>query len=156
MGDTNSRQHYEHGQDIRDRTFAFACRVVKCCDQVYKAGGVGRLLVPQLVNCSTSTATMLEEARAAESDADFVSKCCVGLKECRESWTRLRIFVECGIGPSADTRALVIEASELIAIVTSIIQNKRSSMKKASAIQRGSSRIAQRLMQASSPQPGPP
>ncbi|OFW26544.1 MAG: hypothetical protein A3H97_05910 [Acidobacteria bacterium RIFCSPLOWO2_02_FULL_65_29] len=60
---------YENGQDIRDRTFTFACRVVKFCQKLSTEGGVGRMMVPQLVNCSTSTAAMLEEARAAESDA---------------------------------------------------------------------------------------
>jgi hypothetical protein len=42
---------------------------------------------------------MLEEARGAESDADFISKCCISLNECRESWTRLRVCKRCQIGP---------------------------------------------------------
>src|SRR4029078_6934748 len=41
---------YETGQDIRDRSFDFACRVVRFCQTVYEGGGVGRMLVPQLVN----------------------------------------------------------------------------------------------------------
>src|SRR5712672_481143 len=55
--------------------------------KLYENGGVSRLLVAQLIACSSATATMLEEAKAAESDADFISKCCISLKECRESWT---------------------------------------------------------------------
>ena len=140
MANTNETERpagYENGQEIRDRAFAFACRVVTFCQLLYEAGGVGRLLVPQLVNCSTSTATMLEEARAAESDADFVSKCCVSLKECRESWTRLRVCQTCKIGPSPEARSLVQEASELVAIIATIIQNKRRSMKRASPRSRG-------------------
>jgi four helix bundle protein len=43
-------------------------------------------------------ASMLEEARAAESRRDFISKCSIGLKECREAWTRLRIVAACRIG----------------------------------------------------------
>jgi four helix bundle protein len=72
---------------------------------------------------------MLEEARAAESDADFVSKCCISLKECRESWTRLRICVKCRLGAPPDVKELVQESSELIAIVNTIIRNKRLKMK---------------------------
>jgi four helix bundle protein len=102
---------------------------VKFCQKIYEAGGMGRLMVPQLVNCSTSTASMLEEARAAESDADFVSKCCVSLKEGRESWTRLRICNACRIGPPEDARELVQEGNELVAIISTIIRNKRKSMK---------------------------
>src|SRR5436190_12313540 len=130
---------YQSGQDIRDRTFAFACRVVRFCQKLNEASGVGRLMVPQIVNCTTSTAAMLEEARAAESDADFISKCCVSLKECRESWTRLRVCQRCMIGPSQEASELVQEGNELIAIVTTIIKNKRKNVaaKKAERLVRG-------------------
>ena len=84
-------------------------------------------MVPQLLSCSLSFATMLEEARAAERDADFISKCCSSLKECRESWTRLRVCERCTIGETSNARALVREASELIAIEAAIISNKRQS-----------------------------
>ena len=87
---------YENGQDIRDRAFTFACRVVRFCQKLYDSGGVGRMMVPQLINCSTSLPSMLEEARAAESRRDFISKCTIGLKEARESWTRLRVCEACG------------------------------------------------------------
>src|SRR5438105_14928153 len=74
---------YESGRDIRERAFNYACDVVGFCEQLTESGGVGRLMVPQLLDCSLSFATMLEEARAAESDGDFISKCCIGLKESR-------------------------------------------------------------------------
>jgi four helix bundle protein len=86
------------------------------------------MMVPQLLNCTLSFATMLEEAPAAESDADFISKYCIGLKECRESWTRVRVCKKCGRGPSADAQMLVREADELIAIVTTIVKNKRKNV----------------------------
>src|SRR5476649_2787071 len=123
-------QHFsfEGGQDIRDRSFEYACQVVGFCQQLSEGGGVGRLMVPQLLNCSLSFATMLEEARSAESDADFISKCCIGLKEARESWTRLRVCKRCQIGPQTETGVLVREGNELIAIVTTIIKNKRRSV----------------------------
>ena len=82
-------------------------------------------MVAQLLNCSLSFATMLEEARAAESDADFISKCCIGLKEARESWTRMRVCQRCRIGPQSRVGVLAAEGSELIAIVTTIVKNKR-------------------------------
>jgi four helix bundle protein len=116
---------FEDGQDIRDRAFTFACRVVTFCQAVYDRGGVGRMMVPQVVNCATSFATMLEEAKAAESTPDFISKCSISLKESRESWTRLRVYHACRIGPEVEARDLVREASELIAIMTAIVRNTR-------------------------------
>ena len=62
---------FEGGQDIRDRSFEYACQVVDFCQLLSEGGGVGRLMVPQLLNCSLSFATMLEEARSAESDRGF-------------------------------------------------------------------------------------
>jgi four helix bundle protein len=118
---------FEGGQDIRDRSFEYACQVVDFCQLLSEGGGVGRLMVPQLLNCSLSFATMLEEARSAESDADFISKCCIGLKEARESWTRMRVCQRCRIGAEPQASALVKEGNELIAIVT-IIKNKRKSV----------------------------
>jgi len=116
---------YEDGQDIRDRAFDFACRVVRFCQRVYEDGGVGRMLVRQLVDSSTSLDAMLEEARAAESKRDFVSKCSIGLKEAREAHVRLKVMEVCRIGPTVEASALRKEADELIAIVGAIIRNTR-------------------------------
>ena len=120
---------YEGGEDIRARSFEFACRAVKFCEALYASGGVGRMMVFQIVDCSTSVAAMLEEARAAESKRDFISKCSIGLKECRESHVRLRVCAARRFGPQDETRALVAEAHELVAIVTAIIRNTRRNMR---------------------------
>jgi four helix bundle protein len=124
---------FEDGQDVRDRSFEFACRVVAFCEALEYGNRVGRLMVSQLLSCSLSFATMLEEARAAESDADFISKCSIGLKECRESWTRLRVCSKCNIGRGQEARGLVQESNELIAIVTTIIKKKRKNVAAKSA-----------------------
>jgi len=62
---------FRNGQDIRDRTYAFGCRVVRFCDRLTEQGGSAGTLAPQLVRCSTAPAALLEEARAAESRNDF-------------------------------------------------------------------------------------
>jgi four helix bundle protein len=116
---------YENGQDIRDRSFDFACRVVRLGQTLYETGGVGRILTPQILNCSTSLAAMLEEARAAESTRDFISKCSIGLKESRESHLRLRVIEACRIGPATQVRELRQEANELVSIVTAILRNTK-------------------------------
>ena len=138
---------FEGGQDIRDRSFEYACRVVDFCRQLSEGGGVGRLMVPQLLSCSLSFATMLEEARSAESDADFISKCCIGLKEARESWTRMRVCQRCRIGQPSRVSMLVEEGNELIAIVTTIIKNKRRNVAAKRAAKNAESRA-----QAAKPQ----
>jgi four helix bundle protein len=95
------------------------------CQALYDRGGVGRMMVPQLLNCSTSVPSMLEEARAAESRRDFISKCCIGLKESREAHVRLCLCEANGIGPTEEARALRIESNEIVSILGAIVRNTR-------------------------------
>jgi four helix bundle protein len=143
---------FEAGQDIRNRAFDYACRVVDFCQKLSEGPGLGRLMVSQLLSCSLSFATMLEEARSAESDDDFISKCCVALKENRESWTRMRVCQRCRIGAQSEAAALVQEANELIAILGTIIKNKRSSVAAKRAAQQAE-RLAKRSTKAGRPNP---
>ena len=116
---------YEDGQDIRDRTFDFSCCVVAFCKRLYEAGGVARLMTAQLLNCATAVPAMLEEARAAESKRDFISKASIGLKEARESHVRLRMCRRCTVGPGDEADKLVDEANQIVSILTAIIRNTR-------------------------------
>lgn len=121
-----SQETFRTGQDIRDRSFRFACRIVSFCEQLYQVGGVARLMAPQLLSSGTALYAMLEEARAAESRKDFISKCSIGLKEIREAHGRLRIHEACKIGPAAEATELRTEANALVSIVTRIVGNTRT------------------------------
>jgi four helix bundle protein len=82
-------------------------------------------MAPQLLNAGTALYSMLEEARAAESRRDFISKCSIGLKEIREAYGRLRIHEACNVGPADEAAALRSEANELVSIMTRIVGNTR-------------------------------
>jgi four helix bundle protein len=122
---TDSCATYDPGQDIRDRTFEFACLVVEFSKRLYDQGGVARLMTGQLVDCSTSIAAMLEEARGAESRRDFISKCSIGLKEARESHVRLRVCYRCSLGPRDHAKRLIDEARQIAAVIGAIVRNTR-------------------------------
>lgn len=83
-------------------------------------------MAPQLLDCGTALFPMLEEARAAESKRDFISKCSIGLKEIRETHGRLRLHEACSVGPVDEATKLRIEANELVSIVTTIVGNTRA------------------------------
>ena len=121
----NLVDYRSYGQDIRERAFRFACRLVEFCKHLLNEGGVGRLLAPQLVRCGTSVGANLEEARGGESRRDFLSKCRISLKEARESAYRLRILTATNIGPPAEAAALGAEAEETAAILGAIVRNAR-------------------------------
>jgi four helix bundle protein len=125
---------FENGQDIRERSFEFGCRVARFCEQLQQRGGNARVLAPQLLKCGTAIAAMLEEARAAESRADFISKCTIGLKEARESHTRLRACLRSGYGPAESAATLVNEANQIVAILTAIVLNTRRNLQRRARI----------------------
>ena len=114
-----------YGQDIRGRVFEFTCEVVRYCDELFRGGGIGRVLAPQLVRCGTSIGANLEEARGGESRRDFISKCSIALKEARESVFRLRVADRCQLGPKGKAASLASEADELAAILGAIVRNAR-------------------------------
>jgi four helix bundle protein len=120
-----SNDVFEPGHDIRVRTFEFACRVVEFCKELYAQGGVARYMTSQLINCSTSVAASLEEARGAESRRDFISKCSIGLKEARESHVRLRVCHRTGVGPRKFVEPLIEEARQIASIIGAIVRNAR-------------------------------
>ncbi|MBI2215016.1 MAG: four helix bundle protein [Acidobacteria bacterium] len=113
--------------DIHDRTFDFACRIVRLYEALRRKAGPGRAISTQLLKSGTSIGANLEEARGGQSRADFASKCCIALKEARESHYWLRIVDACGILPLQSIRPLVNEANEIVAILTTIV--KRTSVR---------------------------
>ena len=82
--------------DIRERAFSFAVRIVKLCKFLEKHSEVGRNVINQLLDAGTSVGANLEEAKAAQSRADFIHKNCISLKETRESnyWLKLILATE--------------------------------------------------------------
>jgi len=79
------------GDDIADRLLDFAVRVIKLIQALPKSV-VGRHVGGQLVRSGTSSGSNYEEARGAESRADFIHKLAVSWKETRESWFWLRVI----------------------------------------------------------------
>jgi four helix bundle protein len=80
------------GADIRERTFEFACAVLQLHRFVYKREPSLRSTSGQAASAAGSIGANLEEADAAQSRADFISKCNIALKEARESRYWLRVL----------------------------------------------------------------
>ena len=112
------------GDDIADRLLGFAKRVLGLCRR-FPEDFAGKHVARQLIRCSSSAGSNYEEARGAESLADFIHKIAVARKEIRESryWLRLA-DPELAQGP--EIAALIREANELAAILTSSIKTARA------------------------------
>src|SRR2546425_10742197 len=117
MNSVNQDQH----QDILDRTFRFAVRITKLCIFLDSRGGTGRVLGSQVVRAGTSVGSQVEEAQAAESTADFISRMSIGLKDAPETHYRLRILEAANLVPPARLGPLMQEAEEINRGVCAII-----------------------------------
>ena|SRR5256885_2234718 len=108
-------------KDVRERTFDFAVRMVKLCQHLDEKPGVGRTLGKQLLRAGTSIGANMEEARAGQSRADFISKNAIALKEARETIYWLRLLAATKVLPATRLSELQAEAEELTRIIGSII-----------------------------------
>jgi four helix bundle protein len=111
------------GADIRERAFEFACRVIEMHRFVYKREPSLRDISRQASAAAGSVGANLEEADAAQSRPDFISKCNIALKEARETRYWLRILARF-IVPKR-IASLLAEATEIIAILTTIVRKSR-------------------------------
>ena len=123
MTDTEKRQ------DLCERTFQFALRIVNLCQELSKNPGVARTMGNQLLRSGTSVGANVEEAQAAQSEADFVSKYSIACKEARETHYWLRLLSESKIISPDKLVGLHTECNELIAILTAIVKKVKAKRK---------------------------
>jgi four helix bundle protein len=109
------------GDDIQERLIAFAVAVIQVCTELPK-GVVGRHIASQLMRSGTSPAANYAEARAAESNNDFVHKLKIALKELNETKVWINICERSRL-LSADRLADVFdECDELCKIISASIK----------------------------------
>jgi four helix bundle protein len=114
--------------DIRERTFAFAVRIVKLCKYLEKNSDIAKSVINQLLDAGTSVGANLEEAQAGQTKPDFIHKNTISLKEARESnfWLRL-ILATSNFDEKVKTgiEELREESLEITKIIAKIIVNTK-------------------------------
>jgi four helix bundle protein len=115
-------------QNIVERTFDFAVAVIQLCVKLDERPGVGRILMSQILRAGTSVPANVEEAQAAQSKADFVSKMSIALKEARETHLRFRLLVPANVISINDLNSLIEEADEIKRIIGAIIVSTKRGM----------------------------
>ena len=114
-------------KEIRDRAFAFGCKVARLALSLTPRPGI-RSLVDQLLRAGTSIGANLEEAKAASTKREFLRDVEVSLREAREAWYWLRIYRELELGDPRTVAELVAEADSIIRILTSIVLSTKRRM----------------------------
>ena len=113
-------------RDLADRTFKFACAIVKLCLKLSAEPGVARRIAWQLADAGTSIAANYEEAKAAYSRRDFTAKKSIVLKEARESRLWLRVIAANSLARPEEVGPLLNESNELVAIFTASMKTLRA------------------------------
>jgi len=104
--------------ELKDRTKAFALRVLKLVDALPNTKS-GRVLANQLGRSGTSVGANYRSACRARSAADMISKLSVVEEEADESAYWMELIGESKLMPVAKIAALHAEAGELTAIMVS-------------------------------------
>ena len=107
---------------IQQKSFAFALEVVR----LYKVlrNQQEYVLSKQLLRSGTSIGANVEEAGAAQSRNDFLSKMSIASKEARETRYWLRLLQESRL-VQVDLTTTLAHVDELIRILTSIVKSTK-------------------------------
>src|SRR5882672_5947160 len=115
-------------RDLAERTFRFACRVVRFCRLLSAEPGVVRNIAWQLADAGTSVAANYEEAKGSYSRREFAAKNAIVLKECREARLWLRVILAERLAPSAEAQPLYDEANQLVGIFTAGVRRLKATL----------------------------
>lgn len=122
------KQHKKrYKYDLEERLIDFAVMVITLVGKLPNTYA-GRHFGNQLLRSGSSPALNYAEAQAAESDADFVHKMKVCLKELRESQVCLKIIKRKPLLVDEIVDIALKEAGELVAIFTSSVETTETRM----------------------------
>ncbi len=113
------------GDDLADRLVEFAVQVIAIIDRLPKSPA-GKHIGGQLLRSGTSPGANYEEARAAQSKADFVHKLSIVHKELQESRFWLKVIVRTKILSTQEVHKAADEVEELCRIVGKSLSTARS------------------------------
>ena len=114
-------------EELRDRTKAFALRVIRLFRSLpYRTDT--QVLGKQLLRCGTSVAANYRAVCRARSKAEFIARIGVVAEEADEAVLWIELLTESGIVTTELTGELLREAKELAAILTASQQTAKKTV----------------------------
>jgi four helix bundle protein len=110
---------------LRDKSFAFALRIVK----LYKYLTVDKkeyILSKQVLRSGTAIGALVREAEQAESKNDFIHKLAIALKEASETEYWLDLLVKSDYLDEKSYISIHSDLKELLKLLTSIIKTSKA------------------------------
>ena|SRR5438067_13071561 len=104
------------GDELKERTKAFALRVMNLIDALPKSTK-GRAIASQLVRSGTSVAANYRAACRARSQAEFIAKIGTVEEEAHETAFWLELIIDSKVMAAGKGQSLLTEANELVGIM---------------------------------------
>ena len=109
---------------IKEKTYRFAIDIVNFYKKMIKQNEF--ILSKQIVRSGTSIGANVEEAVAAQSRKDFISKMAIASKEARETNYWLRLIRDTALLKDVDLVTLINDSEAIIKIITSIVKTTKN------------------------------
>ena len=108
---------------IREKSYKFALSII----ELYRVLHENRefVLSQQVLRSGTSIGANVEEATAAQSRKDFISKMSIASKEARETNYWLRLLRDSKLIDAKDLSLLIDESEQLVKLLTSIVKTSQ-------------------------------
>lgn len=110
---------------VKDKSLEFAIRIVGL-NQVLATEKKEFVMSKQVLRSGTSVGAMVREAEHAESKPDFIHKLAIAQKEINETLYWLELLFKTDYLDQKEFESLVIDATELLKLLTSIIKTTKS------------------------------
>ena len=110
---------------VRDKSFAFALRVVKLCRHLNEEKKEF-VLSKQLLRSGTAIGALVREAEQAESRADFAHKLAIALKEANETDYWLELLHQSAYINPKGFESIRPDLVELLKLLTAILKTTRA------------------------------
>ena len=111
---------------IRDKSFAFALRVVKLARYLDREKRE-YVLTKQVLRSGTAIGALVREAEHGESRADFIHKMNIALKEANETMYWLDLLHQGDYLDNQSYQSIVANSEELIKLLIAIVKTSKVS-----------------------------
>lgn len=110
---------------VKNKSFAFALRIIKMF-QYLQTDKKEFVLSKQLLRSGTSIGALVREAEQAESNADFIHKLSIALKEANESDYWIELLFQSGYLEETFYQSIISDLKEILKLLTSIIKTSKN------------------------------
>lgn len=115
---------------IEDLTFDFAKKIVFLRKDLVSSPTEKELIISkQILRSGTSIAANVAEAEHPQSDADYLSKINIALKEANETKFWLRLLKECNYIMDSEYETLIYDCNKIISILVTIVKKSKKKTK---------------------------